>query len=87
MKNPPKYPLEVFWSSEDEGCIAIAPDLSGCSAWGKTEADALGEIHYAVKAWLEAAKNAGNPIPATTVPGSTSGKFLMRVHKRPHVDQ
>ena len=87
MKNPPKYPLEVFWSDEDEGCIAIAPDLSGCSAWGKTEADALGEIHHAMKAWLEAAKKAGNPIPTPAVPGSTSGKCLMHVPKRLHADQ
>ena len=36
-----KYPIEVFWSEEDEGFIAVVPDLAGCSAWGKTEADAL----------------------------------------------
>ena len=77
MKKTPKYPMEVFWSDEDEGYIAIAPGLLGCSAWGKTEAEVLGEIHHAVEAWLEAAKKAGNPIPATTVPDSTSGKFLM----------
>lgn len=86
MKKTPKYPLEVFWSDEDEGYIAIAPDLPGCSAWGETEAIALGEIHHAVEAWLEAAKKTGNPIPAPTVPGSTSGKFLMRVPKRLHAD-
>lgn len=86
MKKTPKYPLEVFWSNEDEGYIAIAPDLTGCSAWGETEAEALGEIHHAVEAWLEAAKKANNPIPPPTVPGSTSGKFLMRVPKRLHAD-
>ena len=32
-----KYPIEVFWSDEDEGYIAVVPDLPGCSAWGKTE--------------------------------------------------
>ena len=41
MKKPPNYLLEVFWSNEDEGFIAIAPDLPGCSAWGATEAEAL----------------------------------------------
>jgi len=31
---PTKYPIEVFWSDEDEGFIAVVPDLPGCSAWG-----------------------------------------------------
>lgn len=86
MKKTPKYPLEVFWSDDDGGYIAIAPDLPGCSAWGETEAEALAEIHHAIDAWLEAAKSAGNPIPLPTVPGGTSGKFLMRVPKRLHAD-
>ena len=86
MKKTPKYPLEVFWSDEDEGYIAIAPDLPGCSAWGESEAEALGEIHHAVAAWLEAAKKAGNPIPPPTMPVNSSGKFLMRMPKRLHAD-
>ena len=27
-----RYPLEIFWSAEDAGFIAEAPDLPGCSA-------------------------------------------------------
>ena len=86
MKKMPKYPLEVFWSDEDEGYIAIAPDLPGCSAWGETATEALAEIQPAVEAWLEAAKKAGKPIPVPTMPGSASGKFLMRLPKRLHAD-
>jgi antitoxin HicB len=26
------YPLELFWSEEDEGYIALVPDLPGCNA-------------------------------------------------------
>jgi len=29
-----KYPIEVFWSNEDEDHIATVPDLPGCTAWG-----------------------------------------------------
>ncbi len=27
-----RYPMEVFWSDEDEGFLAIAPDLRGATA-------------------------------------------------------
>jgi len=57
------YPVEVFWSEEDEGYIAIVPDLPGCSAWGATEELALHEIQIATQAWLEAAKKMGREIP------------------------
>lgn len=84
----PKYPIEVFWSDEDDGYIAIAPDLPGCSAWGASEAEALAEIHPAIEAWLEAAHKAGNPIPEPTAPTDTgfSGRFLIRVPRRLHAD-
>ncbi len=87
-KTTPKYPLEVFWSEDDEGYIAIAPDLPGCSAWGASEADALAEIHPAIDAWLEAARKAGNAIPVPSAPDDAgySGKFLLRVPKRLHAD-
>ena len=50
-----KYPIEVFWSDEDEGYIAVVPDLAGCNAWGKTEAEAIREVHDAIAAWIKAA--------------------------------
>ena len=83
-----RYPLEVFWSDEDAGYIATAPDLPGCSAWGKTETEALTEAHHAIAAWLEAAKSAGHLIPQPTIPSGKecSGRFVMRVPKRLHTD-
>ena len=35
-----EYLVEVFWSDADEGFIAIAPDLPGCSAFGETPDEA-----------------------------------------------
>ncbi|MCA1705689.1 MAG: type II toxin-antitoxin system HicB family antitoxin, partial [Actinobacteria bacterium] len=32
----PRYPIEVFWSDEDEVWIAAVPDLAMCSAHGLT---------------------------------------------------
>ena len=50
-----RYPREVFWSDEDEGFIAIAPDLPGASAWGKTEAGAIKELYTVIDLWIRAA--------------------------------
>jgi predicted RNase H-like HicB family nuclease len=59
-----KYPIEVFWSDEDEGFIAVVPDLAGCNACGKTEAEAIREAHDAIAAWIKAAKSMKRAIPA-----------------------
>jgi len=57
------YPAEAFWSEEDGGWIAVAPDLPGCSAFGESRPEALKELEPAIEAWIEAAKAAGNAIP------------------------
>lgn len=58
-----RYLVEVFWSNEDEGFIAIVPDLPGCSAWGTNEIEAIREIKDAIDAWIEACSKSGEPIP------------------------
>lgn len=52
---------------EEEGYTVIVPELPGCSAFGKTKEEAKQELHHAIKAWIEAAKSAGNPIPTPKV--------------------
>lgn len=81
-----RYPIEVFWSEEDEGYVAIAPDLPGASAWGKTEAGAIKELRIAIDLWIKGAQKAGNPVPRPSdrTDINYSGKFLMRVPKRLH---
>ncbi len=61
-----RYLVEIFWSDEDEGYIATAPDLPGCCAWGATEFEALREIQDAIVAWLEACRKFGGPVPTPT---------------------
>lgn len=58
-----KYLIEVFWSDEDQGFIALAPDLPGCSAFGETAAEAVRELGDAQTAWLQACRASGDPIP------------------------
>lgn len=58
-----RYLIEVFWSDEDKGYIAVVPDLPGCSAWGATPEGVIREIQNAITAWLEACRQSGDPIP------------------------
>ena len=58
------YHINIFYSREDEGYIADIPDLTACSAFGETPAEALAEVEIAKAAWLEAARAEGKPIPA-----------------------
>jgi len=60
----PHYLIEVFWSEEDQGYMAIAPDLPGCSAFGETPAAALREMEDAMASWLQACEALGRPAPA-----------------------
>ena len=57
------YHINIFHSDEDGGYIADIPDLTACSAFGKTPQQALEEVERAKTAWLEAAQAEGKPIP------------------------
>jgi len=57
------YHINIFYSEEDEGYIADIPDLTACSAFGRTPAEALREVELARTLWLEAARSIGKPIP------------------------
>lgn len=43
----------VFYSEDDEGFIAVAPELPLCSAFGDTEEEALAELRVAIDLHLE----------------------------------
>jgi predicted RNase H-like HicB family nuclease len=57
------YHINIFFSAEDGGYIADIPDLDACSAFGDTPERALAEVQQAKHAWIEAAREAGKPIP------------------------
>jgi antitoxin HicB len=82
-----RYPAQVFYSDDDEGFIAVATDLPGCSAFGKTQEEAVAELRDAIDAWQLAAKSAGNPIPEPSKPqldDLPSGKILLRLPRTLH---
>lgn len=58
-----KYAIEIFYSEDDEGYIAVVPELAGCSAFGESEEAALKEVMIAMELWLETAEKEGRKIP------------------------
>jgi predicted RNase H-like HicB family nuclease len=42
----------VLSNDEDGWIVAECPDLPGCISQGKTEAEALSNIHEAIAGWL-----------------------------------
>ena len=57
------FHINIFYSEEGGGYIADIPDLSACSAFGESPAEALAEVQRAKEAWLLAAKAAGKTVP------------------------
>lgn len=78
------YERKVFYSQEDGCWIATAPELPGCSAFGKTSDKALRELDTAVELWLETAKAKrwGTPKPAAG--REAAGRILLRLPKELH---
>lgn len=87
VADPSRYPVEVFYSEDDGGFIAITKDLPGCSAFGKTQTKAIAEIQDAIKAWQQAAIAAGNLVPEPSRHEDDilpSGKILLRIPRSLH---
>jgi predicted RNase H-like HicB family nuclease len=61
------YTAHLMWSNEDNGFIAIVPQLPGCSAFGKSMEKAARELQSAIDTWIDAAKAAGKPVPAPII--------------------
>ncbi len=64
--------IEIFYSEEDEGYIAVAPELPECSAFGETEEEALKEIKVAIDLFLATAKKNQREIPQPSHCGALS---------------
>jgi predicted RNase H-like HicB family nuclease len=74
--------IEIFYSEEDNGYIAVVPELLGCSAFGETEEEALEEVKIAMELWLETAKKKErlfhNPMEKSSFPFSILCSFLVQ---------
>jgi predicted RNase H-like HicB family nuclease len=59
----PRYEVRIFWSPEDRLFLAEVPQLEGCITHGRTYEQALQHAREAMAAWLEVAREYGDPIP------------------------
>lgn len=78
------YAMKVFWSDEDKEYIAVAPELSGCSASSDTPEKALHELETAMDLWLEARQENGWSIPKPLSEREMQGRILLRLPKDLH---
>ncbi|HNJ44264.1 MAG TPA: type II toxin-antitoxin system HicB family antitoxin [Acidobacteriota bacterium] len=58
-----KYEVIIYWSNEDGIYVAEVPELPGCLAHGKSQAEALVNVQEAVQLWIDTANEFGDPIP------------------------
>ena len=58
-----RHAIEIFYSEEDEGYIAVVPELRGCTAFGNTQIEALKEVLDAMGSWIDNARKNGIDIP------------------------
>jgi antitoxin HicB len=85
-RNRVPYDMKVFWSQEDGEYIAMAPELPGCSASGKTPEGAAKELQTAIELWLESRRENGWTIPKPIATREIKGKILIRLPKDLHRD-
>jgi predicted RNase H-like HicB family nuclease len=58
-----KYALQIFWSEEDEGYIAVCQEFPGLSAFGETREEALCEAQIALDLMIETYQKNGIVLP------------------------
>jgi antitoxin HicB len=79
-----KYSVSLAWSDEDNGYIALIPELPGLSAFGETPEEAAQEAKIAAEGFLEVYEEDGEPVPAPMAMSPYSGQFRLRLPKSLH---
>ncbi len=58
-----RYARTLVWYPEDACWVVEVPDLPGCFAHGATPAEALAMSETAITAWMDVARQHGDPVP------------------------
>lgn len=82
------YHLLLVRDGEDKAkpWTATVEELPGCTAHGKTSAEALSEIEAAMAKWIGVALEEGREIPEPRSAATHSGRLLLRMPKTLHAD-
>jgi predicted RNase H-like HicB family nuclease len=59
-----RYPIAIEPGTETTAFGVVVPDLPGCFSAGDTLDEAIANAEEAAAAWIDAALDAGHPIPA-----------------------
>lgn len=59
-----RYPIAIEPGTETTAFGVVVPDLPGCFSAGDTLDEALSNAEEAAAAWIDAALDAGEPVPA-----------------------
>ena len=62
----PRYPysVQIFFSVEDKGFIALCPEFPGLSAFGETREEAAREVTDAIARMIDFYNEEGHVLPA-----------------------
>lgn len=59
-----RYPIAIEPGNDSAAWGVVVPDLPGCFSAGDTQEEAIVNAEEAIEAWIEAALDAGQEIPA-----------------------
>lgn len=76
--------MRVTWSAEDEGFIAVCPELHGISAFGSSPEDAVKELRVAIALAIEVMVEDGEQLPEAATVHAFSGQLRVRMRRSLH---
>jgi predicted RNase H-like HicB family nuclease len=79
-----KHSVVIKWSDQDNGFIAMIPELEGLSAFGDTPDEAVQELSEAKELYLEVLKEDGEEIPEPDLLKPYSGQIRLRLPRELH---
>ena len=79
-----RYSIDVRYSQEDRGFIAVCPELWEISAFGESVPEAVQELQVATELALEVSEGDGRVLPEPRTWHHHSGQFRLRVPKSLH---
>lgn len=81
-----QYSVVCQWSDEDEGYIALVPELKGLSAFGETPSEAIEQLEIAKELYLKVFEEDGCLLPEPKKLPEFSGQLRIRIPKSLHAE-